>query len=229
MNLTTMRLMSVAAFAATGFAQVVVSGNVQDDSGATLPGVTVEIHQWPAAAASNPVSGSVVQASNLVGFSSLSFTTPSGQFSFSGVPTGVYFVCAYSAVPGYISNCEWRTQFGTVSVGQTNVTLPPVVISKGSVVTLTLQDATGILNSGSHHFYPGVMTSTGYYAPARLVSSAAYSRTYVATIPKTVAAAIFVDSDRVVSDSGGSPITLRAPSDIKVSGAADSAVALAIN
>lgn len=101
-------------------------------------------------------------------------------------------------------------------------------MARETIVKIELQDPSGLLTSGTHHFYPGVMSDAGYYAPARLVSGPGSPRLFEVTIPKTTAVHLFIDSDLNVTGPGGKALALRKISDTVLQGGTDTRVAVSV-
>jgi hypothetical protein len=232
-----------AFLASAALAQMNVIGSVRDDSGAVPTGVVVENQQQrtpPSQANTSAPALGRAPSAIAPGFSSATAVDPTGAFAFSSVPSGNYFVCAYSLAPGLLSNCEWSSQHKPVAVGTSGSIVVPIVLPRGTVVTLNLQDPnaalpqaptggptlSGSLTNEGHHFYPGVITAAGYYHAARQVSQSGVSHVYAATIPKAVSVRIFIDSDLFITDASGNEVPLRVPSSLSVSGGADTTGAL---
>ncbi len=206
-------------------AQGIVSGFLADDSGTALAGEMVELHPGPTLSA-GAATTSTGRMSAITGFSSATTTDTDGSFSFSSVPAGNYYVCAYSITPGLLSNCQWQSHYTALTIGTAGTSGVPLVMTRGTVITLNLQDPNGLLAGTAHHFYPGLISASGYYTAAQLVSSGSTSRVYAATIPNSATMNILIDSDLVVSDISGTTLALRQPSSVVVLGGTDVTVDL---
>ena len=75
-----------------------------------------------------------------------------GKVAFAGVPGGAYEICAQLPNSGLIDSCMWlsRPQQTYVRPGETKIV--PIVLQKGSRVSVAVTDAQGLL---SKEIYPG--------------------------------------------------------------------------
>lgn len=208
-------LLSVASLSAqTGAA---LEGIVRDETGTLVPNASVQIQRVRTIVRDQ--IGHIISQDAL--YSGESKTGSNGNFAFSSVPVGDYYVCAHSASAGYISNCDWNW-----SVPKTHVSSGSVVsgilltITKGTIIQVDVSDPNARLTMG-HHFYPGVMGRLGYYAAARLSSQNAAQRAYSVTIPKTETVRLFVDSDVPTTAATGESIPTRVPSSVTLTGGSD--------
>ena len=199
-----------------------VSGSVLDDSGAVVPGAFVEIQLLPEFTLNS--SGRLVLTEPAG--SEAAQVDSSGWYSAGGLPAGRYLICAYSATPGSISNCEWTAPVAVADIASTGNVTAPLKLAAGTVVQIVVSDPQGLISppgvrtvgSVGQYFYPGVMSAGGYFAAARLVAQSGGQRTYAVTIPKSATVSLFVDSDLQVSTGDGRSVPVRTPSGISVAG-----------
>jgi hypothetical protein len=224
---------------ATSYGQATVSGAVHDDSGGVPNASSVQIQQIVPLKNRNLVSiGDVDKTPPPAPFAATASVDQKGTYSIPNVPVGTYVVCAYGTSQRLFSNCLWTSQYSTVSVESANVTVPPLVLSTGSVITIAVNDPAGAIvvptqpfgtpPASGHYFFPGVIAENGYYSSARLVSQSGTTKTYVVTIPKTAIVRVFVDSDLAVTDAGGNTVPTRTPSSLIVQGTADTNISLRV-
>jgi hypothetical protein len=205
-----------------------ISGSVQDDSGNVLAGATVEIHRIRESTRDR--FGHVT--SEGLAFSAATQTGADGGFRLSGVPAGGHFICAYPAVSGYLSNCEWNTIAQRTEIADgAQLTNRSLVLRKGTIVQIVADDPSGLVKPPSglvakpsgHYFFPSVKNAEGYFSSARFTGDTGSQHTYSVTIPKNVTVELFFDSDISVADSAGSRLGTRVPSGVAVKGGSDTA------
>ncbi len=110
----------------------VLQGTVESSSGQAIQKAYVTIQQRP------PVDRP---------YGASTETDVSGRYRFSGIPSGIFRICA--VVPGsdYLSPCVSMNQpQNVVTIGPgANVTAPPLRLVKGIRILVRVQDATGVL------------------------------------------------------------------------------------
>src|SRR6185437_14454198 len=146
--------------------QSMVSGTVVDDAGAPLQNISVNIRRVASLPPRPTVPGPQLQIVENKS-SSVATSDSKGTFSFHSVPTGKYYVCAYSAITsGLVSNCEWMTTLSPVIIDSKDPAfqLAPVVLRHGSTIGISVQDVNGLLANPKHTFRVGVISGSGYYA-----------------------------------------------------------------
>lgn len=210
--------LAIATFTLVGANGQALTGTVKDDSGATITGtvLTVAIRQT-----NTLPNNQASHAQASPGFNVSVVPDATGAFSVANVPPGTYWVCAYAASPGYLSNCDWSVPPRAVVVSAaapvpaSATSALPLTLVRGTIVTLDVNDPGGkigteALNSGDW-FYPGVMDASGNYSSARPSSASGTHHYYVATIPPTASLSLFVDSDLTVLDGKGNAVATRTP------------------
>lgn len=211
-----------------------ISGTVRDDSGQTVPG-TVLVQARRLADATSDASGRpVVQYNTAFGVEQ---STANGNFSFAGLPEGKYYICAYSEIPGYLSNCKWTAgaqltelKSGTIVAGLA------LVLRRGSVVQINVNDAAKLITphqtlspqTSGHYFSASVKNADGYFEAANYISDSGSQHIYAITVPSTVTVELLFDSDLTVRDASGSVIPTRVPSGITLSGPSQVTVAVSL-
>lgn len=219
------------------YGQITVTGTVRDDSGAIPVGSSVQIQQIVPLPNRNVVpTGNIDKTPPPAPFTAIAVVNAQGTYSISNVPPGKYVVCAYNVGQRFLSNCQWTSQYSTVSVASANVAVPQLVLRTGSVITLSVNDPSGAITTPTqlfgtptpnvHYFFPGIIAENGYFGSARLASESGTVKTYVVTIPKTAVVHVFVDSDLAVTDASGNAVPTRSPSGILIQGTSDTTVSL---
>jgi hypothetical protein len=240
MKLAFRQIACAVVVTAAAYGQATVTGTVHDDSGAVSIGSSVQIQQIVPLKNRNVVpTGDVDKVPPPAPFTAAASVDQNGRYSIANVPAGTYVVCAYGATQRLLSNCSWTSQYTTISVTASTATVPPLVLSTGSVVTLSIDDPAGAIvvptqqfgtsSPTGHHFFPGVIADNGYYTSARLLSQNGTTKTYAATIPKTAVVRVFVDSDLAVTDAAGNSVLTRTPSSVVVQGTADTNISLNVH
>lgn len=209
---------SLLAVQLLGAAGTIVSGAVHDEAGGVLKATPL----LELKAAHTPLHS--------IPFTTAVTVAPDGTFKSPPIPAGEYYVCAYPGT-GYLSNCEWQPVVTTIKIGD-GIPAPNVEVTvvKGTLIQVYVDDPGRLINpvpaiqtdKNAHHFYPGVITSTGYYRAARYVTEVGTRKSYAVTIPKSSVVNLFVDTDLVVSGANGQALALRSASSIAVAGGPDS-------
>jgi hypothetical protein len=211
-----------------------VTGGIRDDSGQLVPGAFVEIHRivdlvrdkFGRTISRGPDFGSSVQAA------------ADGSFAFNSVPEGRYFLCGYTHVSGYLSNCEWNTTAPTTALqASSNIAAASIVLRKGTVIQVIVNDPRGLVKpftglsprATGHYVFPSVRTATGYFGMARFTGGTASQHTYSVTIPTSASVQLFFDTDLSLTDAMGRNIPAKQPSGINVAGVNSTTVSVTVN
>jgi hypothetical protein len=184
------------------FAQTAtISGTVVDDSGVAVAGTKVYYKNAPTTvrdrAGHTSVTGPVVSSSVATG--------KDGSFSVTGLPAGVYWLCAEVLQQGQqIRSCDWG--FGSTKVDLTTATSADNVklqVHGGVTLTFLVNDA----RSQIKDFAAGVMgmpsvvgnfrilvVNGTWLRPAQLVSVSGSMHKYAVTVPATRSLRILLDT-----------------------------------
>jgi hypothetical protein len=215
-------LVLIAAMQNLCAANNVVSGVIRDEAGAAVSSPIVQLTKIPESKMellTRPSGGATPSANRIQAGNDGSFTS-------AAVPAGKYYICAYTSLPGYVSNCDWTAQAPTVTIDGTHDVVVDLKLIKGTVIQVFVDDPQRLIDpkpvtqfgSASHHFYPGVISAAGYYVPARYISESGTRKLYSVTIPRTVAVNLFIDTDLSTSAPTGEQVVSRRPSSIAISG-----------
>jgi hypothetical protein len=221
---------SLPAFAQTP-RTVTISGSVVDESGAPVAGTKVAYNNSPATVRDR------VGHMKLVGpvINSTALTAKDGTFSVTGLPPGVYWLCAEPLLPTQIRSCDWG--FGGTKLDLTSdSTAAGVKLQLHSGVTLTFEVTD--IRSQIRDFATDIQTPTApgnfrifvvdgtWMKPARPVTAVGTLRQYAVTVPAARAVRLLVDTkltvinqaqtsiaadrlDDTISTTGGQPMTYR--------------------
>ncbi len=126
--------------------------------------------------------------------------SPNARPSFPHAVDGEYTVCAMAEVP-YLSSCKWQPVLDTVLRSASDaVTLPPIVLSRGAVDRVPIDTAGQVVSAvhdpRSPQFNIGVLTASGVYAGAELVSSTAGTREFQVVVPLEATGRLMVASQK---------------------------------
>jgi hypothetical protein len=172
---------------------VSISGSVVDAAGSPVAGTIVTYNNSPATMRDR------VGHTRLVGpvVHSTLRTGPDGTFSVSGIPPGVYWLCAEPLAATQIRSCDWG--YGGTKVDLTTETAATSIrlqLHAGVMVTFDVNDANGrIQDYGATpgNFRIFVVDGT-WIKPARPAATAAASRQYTVVVPSVRTLQVMVDT-----------------------------------
>jgi hypothetical protein len=187
----------------TAFAQatktVAISGSVVDDSGALVGGAKVYYNNSPTIvtdrAGHTTVTGPVVNSSSVTG--------QDGTFSVTGLPSGVYWLCAEGTQATQIRSCDWG--FDATKVDLTKVSSAnnaKLQVHDGVTVTFQVNDARNQIKDFSTDLAkpapPGnfriFLVDGARLRPAQPVSVSGAMHQYTLVVPKTRAVRLLLDT-----------------------------------
>jgi len=138
--------------------------------------------------------------------------TPGATFLISKLPAGMYVLCAETTMPGWLDPCHWSATVPVVNVAAAqNVTGQVVVMAKGAVIQVRLNDPGKILSAN-----PGAMPrdvaiivrgSNGGFYNARVSSIDSTGQYRQVTLPFDTPHTLTVRSDQLaLLDAGGAAV-----------------------
>jgi hypothetical protein len=158
----------------------VVSGNISGDDGSAVEGAYVTLHLW------HKPSQSVRQR-----FESQwgLYSGSGGSFRFTGLPSGMYRLCAQAPGTEWLDPCEWGLPIPSVALtnaGRSRILT--VVLKKGVEVPIRIDDPRQLLpqhegRTTGAHLLVGVSTPASTFRPAVLTSREGTGRNLKVVIP----------------------------------------------
>ena len=147
-----------------------------------------------------------------------------GTFTVADLPASAVEVCIQVPGGGYVNPCLWPSAKLILPSGA-SVTLLRLVAKKGSVVTIRVNDPSGLLEANpALPILVGIFAPGGMYYSAQVTARDKSGRSYSFTIPYGVNVYLFVRSPSFeISDSAGQLLgagglslpLLQAPGDLK--------------
>jgi hypothetical protein len=218
--LDTTRWMLVGSAVAYGCAAASLSGVVLGDNNAPVANARVFYQSIPPIVrgpnrrpiATAPIVGGSLQ------------TGADGRFAVSGIPAGIYQLCAYGLTDHQLGSCDWiqGATHADLSAGQTvqNMVLR---IAEGALLTFEVKDPEsqirdladlqvpgGRMPLSGGNFAIGVFAGTRY-ARAKLASTTPGHRQYQLAIPKNDTVRLFLETSLSVKDAAGATVITHAP------------------
>ena len=136
-----------------------------------------------------------------------------GAFSIPNLAGGLYVLCAQAATSGWLDPCHWAAAPPVValSTGST-VSGQKIVLAKGAVVQVRINDPTKLLSASSavvtHDVEVLAFTSNKAYYYAHVASANAVGRTYEVTVPFALQHTLIVRSQQfALQDSKGAAVS----------------------
>lgn len=213
-----------ATLAQTAANTVTISGNVIDDSGTPVAGTRVFYNNSPASIRDR--SGHTHMSEPLI--SSTVTTAKDGTFSVTGLPPGVYWLCAEALQPTQIRSCDWGYAGTKIDLTK-NSSAGNVTLQLHSGVTLTFQvtDARnqikdfpiGPLAPGTKGNFRIFVVDRSLVKWAQPVSVAGNLHQYNVTVPSTRSLRLLLDTKLTVVNQSNTTMAGGAPNNtIPVSG-----------
>lgn len=157
-----------------------VNGQVRDHAGAPVP--NARIRAVPLAAPGGARANALAAVD--------------GSFALTGLPAGLYQLCA--DVPGaeLLDPCLWDRQPTPVTVRDLPLNGMSLQLKRGATLSVRVDDPGRSLvaaeRSGKGHLLVGVWSANGAFHPARVTAEDARGRTYSLAVPAGVAGKLSV-------------------------------------
>ena len=142
-----------------------------------------------------------------------------GSFALTGLPAGLYQLCADAPGKELLDPCLWDRLPTPVSVGQLPLTGAAVQLKRGAMLSIRVDDPAQALamaeKSGKGHLLVGVWSANGLFHPARVTAEDAAGRTYTLEVPVGVTAKLSVTPSALrVQDASGKALAGGAAVDV---------------
>lgn len=135
-----------------------------------------------------------------------------GRFSVSDLPAGEYLLCAEVPSGPYLNPCRWSFAYRT-TVSPGSVATPTVVLKKGTLLKVRVNDPAGLLPSVKEdvsrplQLIVGVVFGEGAFLRAKNTAVHGAGRDYEMSVPVSTALKLWVFSRHVMlADSKGAAI-----------------------
>ena len=202
-----------------------ISGTVVDEPGNGIANATVVVYKVRALLPPGTTGRRVLEP----GVGKTVQTAAGGAFQIPNLPPGRYYICAAGPQRNQLNTCRWRHPDAPVSVSAFQPTTGvELKLRTGILITLQVQDPASRLAANTSQFLAGVISGSGEYARAQLVSSGANIFQYVVAVPRGSSVRLFVDSLLTVTDLSGRLIDKRRPG-LLIPTTADVALSLTVN
>ncbi len=135
-----------------------------------------------------------------------------GSFQFTGLNDGTYRICGYVPHGTWLNPCAWGLQPPTVTLSGAQPTATiTLTLKEGAVVPIRINDPSQLLTqyegkSPGADLLIGVVSDSGIFTPALIVSQDTGGRNQQVVIPFGVAAGLRVFSAQFQLSSGGVPL-----------------------
>jgi hypothetical protein len=212
----TRSLMGIFIAGLAAFAQspttVAISGSVVDAAGAPVAGTKVSYNNSPVTVRDRighmKIVGAMVNSSIVTG--------SDGSFSITGLPAGVYWLCAQGVVATQIPSCDWG--FGSTKIDlttETSATNTKLQLHSGVTVTFQVNDPRGQIKdfptnvavpAAPGNFRIFVVDGT-WLKPAMPVSSSGGVHQYSVTVPTSRAVRLLLDTKLNVMNQAATAVT----------------------
>jgi hypothetical protein len=190
-----------------------VTGTVVDDAGNPVAAARVLIsHAVPANGPHFPAPPTITGH-----LTATIVSDGNGNFTATNLPAGQYVMCAEVTTQGLLDPCHWAVSAPsfTLTDGQP-VSGLKIVMAKGAVLTVHLDDPDGLLNksvAGPVDFDCAVhvVTSKGIHQFAAIQANNARGRDHVITIPYGTPVTLkVVTAHLTITDKSGGPVPAQA-------------------
>ena len=186
-----------------------VSGHVVDHAGRPVANSRIRAVPLtaPGSASSSPASRSLGAAD--------------GSFALTGLPAGLYQLCADAPGKELLDPCLWDRLPAPMTVGALPLTGRAVQLKRGATLSIRVDDPAQALavaeKSGKGHLLVGVWSANGLFHPARVTAEDAAGRTYSLEIPVGVTAKLSVTPSALgVQDVAGRALAGGAAVDVNM-------------
>jgi hypothetical protein len=170
-------LFSALSAAALGQTLGSIQGNVIDEDGKPVSGVTVRIQPVEIRSGADALMNREVEAA------------ADGGFSFSNVQSGRYRACAQAPGRLWLNPCQWEPDTPAIDLaaGQAYRGLQ-LRLRQGALVQIRLNDSSRLLPSeeisAAAHLLVGVRTASGLFYPARVVGKEPQGWSFALPVPR---------------------------------------------
>jgi Carboxypeptidase regulatory-like domain len=171
-----------------------VTGTVTDDSGAPVAGALVTASLQSAAPQGTKGPGGLPL---FMPFPPKALSGATGDFEIDGLPAGTFRLCVEKAESSLLNPCLWVDRPASVEVSAAATASGVTVVApRGTLLTVQILDAKGLLANPANNSDVRVGTSNGKMAfiPARVSGRDTRGTTMAVVVPRGQAALISVSS-----------------------------------
>jgi hypothetical protein len=178
-----------------------IAGNVRGDDGTAIAGAYLSLQLQPP----------YVKSRHLETEWTLR-TGSDGSFQFTGLNGGSYRICGYLPHGAWLNPCAWGLQPPTVTLSSAQpAATVTLTLKQGAVVPIRVNDPNQLLpqyegKSPGADLLIGVVSDSGIFAPASIVSQDSGGRYQQVVIPFGAMAGLRVFSAQFQLSSGGAPL-----------------------
>lgn len=123
-------------------------------------------------------------------------TEARGTFTFTGLPAGIYEICAMPKAPGYFNSCassNTAERLASVRAGET-VTAPAITVHRTASLQVTVDDPADELAKASSRLVLQVVVPGYPPVPLTLTQSPGTRRVFEAPVPRGISVKLFARS-----------------------------------